>query len=77
MNVKKPRAIRTAAMESLATQPNHRKVPLVYAGISALLSLAVTVITYILAQKIDNMTGLANMGDRAIFSTIKCQIWLI
>ena len=71
MNVKKPRDIRTAAMESLATQPNHRKVPLVYAGFSALLALAVTIITYILAQKIDNMTGLANMGDRAIFSTIK------
>ena len=74
MNVKKPRAIRTAAMESLATQPNHRKVPLVYAGFSALLALAVTVITYILAQKIDNMTGLSNMGNRAVFSTIKSTL---
>ena len=74
MNLKKPRAIRTAAMESLATQPNHPKVPLVYAGISALLSLAVTVIVYILALRIDNMTGLANMGNRAIFSTIRSTL---
>ena len=74
MNLKKPRAIRTAAMESLATQPNHHKVPLVYAGISALLSLAVTVIVYILALRIDNMTGLANMGNRAIFSTIRSTL---
>ena len=74
MNLKKPRAIRAAALESLATQPNHRKVSLVYAGFSALLSLAVTVITFILGQKIDNMTGLANMGNRAVFSTIRSTL---
>lgn len=74
MNVKKPRAIRTAALESLAVQTDHRKVPLVYAGFSALLSLAVTVISYILAQKIDQMTGLANMGTRAVLSTVKSTL---
>lgn len=74
MNLKNPRAIRTAALESLATQPDHRKVPLVYAGFSALLSLAVTVISYILAQRIDQMTGLANLGTRAVLSTVKSTL---
>lgn len=75
MNVKKPRAVRTAALEALAAaQADPRKVPLVYAGFSALLSLAVTVISYILAQKIDQMTGLANLGNRAILSTIKSTL---
>ena len=71
MNVKSPRAIRTAALESLSAQPGHRKVPLVYAGFSALLSLAVTIVSYILSQQIDGMTGLSNMGTRAILSTAK------
>ena len=71
MNVKNPRAIRTAALESLAAQPDHRRTALVYAGFSALLSLAVTVISYLLSQQIDRMTGLSNMGTRAILSTAK------
>ena len=71
MNVKNTRAIRTAAQEALAVHQNPQRIPLVYAGFSALLSLAVTVITYILGLKIDQMTGLANMGTRAIFSTVK------
>lgn len=70
MNVKKPRAIRAAALESLATQPDHRKVALVYAGISAALSLAVTIIRDILSLQISQMTGLSNMGTRAVLSTI-------
>ena len=74
MNVKKPRAIRTAALESLATQANHPKVPLVYAGFSALLSLAVTIISYIISNQIDQMTGLANMGTRAVLSTVKSTL---
>ena len=77
MNLKKPRAIRTAAMESLATQPNHQRVPLAFIGIYSLLALAVTVITHILSLKIDNMTGLANMGSRAIFSTISSVLSVV
>lgn len=71
MNLKNPRAIRTAARESLAVQSDHPKVALVYAGFSALLSLAVTIISYILAQQIDRMTGLSNMGTRAVLSTVR------
>lgn len=74
MNIQKPRAIRAAALESLAIQADHRKVPLFYAGFSALLSLAVTVISYFLAQRIDHLTGLANMGTRAVFSTVKSTL---
>ena len=77
MNLKNPRAIRTAALESLATQPNHHKVPLVYAGIFSLLSLAVVVVNHIISLKIDNMTGLANMGSRAIFSTISSVLSMV
>lgn len=44
MNVKNTRAIRTAALEALAVHQNPQRIPLVYAGFSALLSLAVTVI---------------------------------
>ena len=71
MNIKNPRAIREAAREALAVQTNPKKIPLVYAGLSAALSLTVTVICYVLSLKIDQMTGLANLGNRAIFSTVK------
>ena len=71
MNVKNTRAIRTAALEALAVHQNPQRIPLVYAGISVALSLAVTIITHILSLQIDQMTGLANMGNRAIFSTVK------
>ena len=77
MNLKKPRAIRTAALQSLATQPNHRKVPLAFIGIYSLLFLAVLAITHMLSLKIDNMTGLASMGNRAIFSTISSILSVI
>ena len=71
MNIKNPRAIRAAAREALAVHQNPQRIPLVYAGISAVLSLAVTIISHFLSQQIDQMTGLANMGNRAIFSTTK------
>lgn len=77
MNVKNPRAIRTAAQEALAVHQDPQRIPLVYAGISALLSLAVTVISYIISQNIDQMTGLANMGTRAILSTVKTTLPLV
>ena len=77
MNIKNPRAIRTAAQEALAVHQNPQRIPLVYAGISAALSLAVTVISYVLSLKIDGMTGLANMGNRAVFSTVKSVLPIV
>ena len=74
MNVKNTRAIRTAAQEALAVHQDPQRIPLAFAGVSAALSLAVTVISYLLSQQIDQMTGLANMGTRAIFSTIKTTL---
>ena len=71
MNIKKPRAIRTAAREALAVHQNPQRISLVYAGLSALLSLAVTLISYVLSLQINEMTGLANLGNRAVFSTVK------
>ena len=71
MDVKNTRAIRTAAQEALAVHTNPKRIALVYVGLSAALSLAVTVICYVLGLKIDQMTGLSNMGNRAIFSTVK------
>ena len=71
MNVKNTRAIRADAREALAIPTNPRKIALVYAGVSAVLSLAVTVISHVLSLKINEMTGLSNMGNRAIFSTVK------
>lgn len=71
MNIKNPRAIRTAAREALAVHQNPKRIALVYAGLSVALSLAVTLISYVLSLKIDQMSGLANLGTRAIFSTAK------
>ena len=70
MNIKNPRAIRAAAQEALAVHQNPQRIPLAYAGISAALALAVTIISYLISLNIDQMTGLANMGNRAVFSTI-------
>ena len=77
MNIKKPRAIRAAAQEALAVHQNPQRIPLVYAGISAALALAITIISHLITLKIDQMTGLANMGNRAVFSTIKTALPLV
>ena len=74
MNIKNTRAIRTAAQEALAVHQNPQRIPLVYAGFSALLSLAVTIISYLISLNIDQMTGLSNMGTRAILSTVKSTL---
>ena len=74
MNVKNTRTIRTAAVEALAVHKDPQQIPLIYAGFSALLSLAVTIICYIISLKIDQMTGLSNMGTRAVLSTVKSTL---
>lgn len=71
MNVMNTRALRANAREALSVQPGLRRIALVYAGCSALLSLAVTVISYVINQRISQMTGLSNLGTRSMLSTVK------
>ena len=71
MNVKNTRAIRAAGLEALSVQTNLNRIPLVYAGFSALLSLAITIISHLISLRVDQMTGLANLGTRSILTTAK------
>lgn len=70
MDIRDRRALKHTAAERLASaRGNPGMVVLVHAGISCLLSLAITVISYILNKQIDGTGGLSNMGLRSILST--------
>lgn len=71
MDIQNRPAIRQAATESLAAAPgNPQKTALIYAAGSALVSLAVTLIVYLLDLKIEGTGGLGNIGLRAVLETV-------
>lgn len=71
MDLQDRRAIRNKADQALAAAANvPRKLALLYAGGSAVLSLVCSVIVYLVNLKIDTTGGLGNMGLRSVLSTI-------
>ena len=71
MDIRNCREIRQAARNALDTaRGNPRQVVLVYGGITCLLSLISTLITYYLNSEIANTGGLSNMGLRSVLTTI-------
>lgn len=71
MNIRDRRAIHHTAAQVLESAPgNPTRIMLVYAGVSCLLALLVTVLTQTLGNRISNTGGLSNIGLRSALSTV-------
>lgn len=71
MDIRNRRSVRYAASHALADNPGEpRKVVLAYILIMAISTLLVNVVVDLLYTHIAQATGLANMGSRAILTTI-------
>lgn len=69
------KAFRAAAAESLAQATyDPKKLAALHTGAALLVSLILTVINYFLGNAIDGAGGLANLGNRAILSTIQSAL---
>lgn len=72
MNIRNRREIRHAASQALNTASgNPRMVVLIYAGITCLLTLISTFVSYYLNGEIAETGGLSNLGLRSILTTIQ------
>ena len=72
MDILNRRAIRNMAAENLAAAPGDpQNTALAYAGGTALLALAVSIVTQLVGLQIDGTGGLGNMGLRSILSTVQ------
>lgn len=72
MNLNHRRELRQNSRLALECAPGEpKKTVLAYAGITALLSFAVTLLTFLLDKKIDTTGGLGNLGLRSVLQTIR------
>lgn len=72
MSIRNLKEIRQAAAASLASNRGRpQTVALIYAGISCLLALSITVVSWLLDGRIAETGGLSNMGLRSILSTVQ------
>ena len=69
MNIRQRRAIHARARTALSGAPDHRKIVLFYCAIICSLSLAGTVLSAVLSQRIAGTGGLGNIGLRSVLST--------
>lgn len=66
------RAVKAAARNSLANAPKDpKKLILIHTGASLLLAVLLTVIDYLLEQKIGTTGGLSGIGTRSVLTTIQ------
>jgi len=66
------RHFRDAAKKSLANASfDPKKLILIYAGVTALFSLLISIAVYALEQKITGITGLRDLGSRGIWMTVQ------
>lgn len=70
MNIRNTKQIRHTARQSLASNTGRpATAALIYAGVSCLLALAATGVSYFLNQQIAGTGGLSNMGLRSVLAT--------
>lgn len=71
------KTFRSAAADSLAQASyDPKKLAAIHTGASLLVSLLLTVISHLLGNAIDGAGGIANLGNRAILSTIQSTLSL-
>lgn len=71
-----PSELRSRAAGSLAQAPDHRRLVLISAGVSALIALAVSGVNFLLQQGIGNTGGLSGLGTRSVLSTVQSLLTL-
>ena len=69
MDIRNRQGLKALAAERLKAAPNARKVVLIWAGVSALVSLIVSFITFLLDGQIEGTGGLSGIGLRSILTT--------
>lgn len=72
------RSIRSRAADHLAAAPGQpRRVAAAYAGAACLLSIGISLVTYLLDTRISSTGGLSSLGTRAMLSTMQSVLPLL
>lgn len=73
MNIRHRRELKQFAADRLDNVQNEKKIVLIYAAVTLGLSGLVTLINYLLGLRIDQLSGLSNLGTRNVLSTIQAM----
>ncbi len=77
MDIRDRRTITHRTAEAIKTAPSDpQKTLLIYAGFATLFSLVVSVIMFLLDQKIDSTGGLSGMSTRSMLSTVRTVLMI-
>ena len=71
MNIRNTKELKTFAGKRLENAREEKRIVLIYAGITIILSALVTLINYCLGLQIDRSGGLSNLGTRSLLSTVQ------
>ena len=71
MDIQDRPGLKSQAAQALSAIPNHKMLVLVSFGVTAVLSLATSLITFLLDEQIAGTGGLAGLGMRSILSTLQ------
>ena len=69
--------VKTTAAERLQRATNARKIVLLYAGVPAVISLVLTLISYLLSLQIADTGGLGGLGTRSLLETLQRMLQIV
>ena len=76
MDIRDRRGLKGLAAERLDSLPNAKKIILIWAGVSALISLLVSLISFLLDGQIEGTGGLSGIGLRSALATAQALLSL-
>lgn len=71
MDIRNRKELKRKAATALSGEPNHKTIVAVYMAASSLLALVLSLVDLWLSNQIENMSGLDNMGTRAVWQTVQ------
>lgn len=71
MDICNRHGLKSAASDALACAPDHKKLVFLWAGVSTVLPLLASILSFILEFQIADTSGLSGIGIRSILSTIQ------
>ena len=75
MYIQDRKGLEEAAAQALRIAPNHKQLVMVSAGVAAGLSLAVSLLSFLLEGQIAQTGGLAGLGLRSVLSTVQTVLF--
>lgn len=75
MHIRDRKGLEEAAAQALRLAPNHKQLVMVSAGAAAGLSLAVSLLSFLLEGQIAQTGGLAGLGLRSVLSTVQTVLF--